>query len=182
MKLQAQLRVGLALAAAVGAIFLSGSGARAAGDPKREASFPLGSSKSGPARYVDANGQLIGYHLDSGVAVRFVGDDNDPISIPLTRAGIAPGVAYFLYESTDCTGPAYVEVDNSSIVRPAFYDYLPGSTTLRYAPRTGTLRVLLSRHLAPEGYSCQSINEPLTVAPWLEATIPAFIAPLKLAR
>ena len=56
----------------------------------------VGTWKSEPARYIDANGQLIGYHLDSGVAVRFVGDDNEPISIPLTRAGIAPSVAYLL--------------------------------------------------------------------------------------
>jgi len=42
-------------------------------------------------------------------------------------------------------------VDDSSIVHPAFYDYLPNSTTLRYAQRTGTLRVLYSRRLAPEG-------------------------------
>jgi len=94
-----------------------------------------------------------GYHLDSGVAARFVGDDNEPISIPLTRAGIAPSVAYFLYESSDCSGPASAEVDDSSIVRPAFYDYLP-TPPLCVTHRVALYRVSLERDTDPSALGC----------------------------
>jgi hypothetical protein len=147
MKFQAELRVGLALAAAAGAFFLSGSGARAAGDPKREASFPLGTSKSGPARYVDANGQLIGYHLDSGVAVRFVGDEKEPISIPLTRAGIAPASRTFSTNRRIAPGRRMWR----STTRPS--SVRPSTTTCRVPQRCAT-----RRERAPSASSFRAVS------------------------
>jgi len=147
---------------------------------------PQGPPGSGPLRYADANSQLVGYHYAQGLTVRFIGGaTGDPVSFPVNVGGVFANGLYYFYESTDCSGTGYALADPSNVVRTGFV--LTSSATLRYAPRTGTVRDLRSQvALTPEGVStgCFAFDGALTRAagPFVEVVLPTFVPPVRLTQ
>ena len=74
--------------------------------------LPSGSQWSA-VRVVDNSGQLVGMLMDHGVLVRQFG--NEWHSIHANSAGFSGDVVLFWYQSSDCTGTAYIAFDQAQV-------------------------------------------------------------------
>ncbi len=163
------------------------SGAAPAVIPPPTVPPPTTPPAPGALRVLDQNGLAIGMLASPGFAARQVGDLW--VGLPLSPTGFQINDTLFtFYQSTDCSGDAYMQLDSMSLPRTGtvIRDGTTGKLTVSYAgePKVASTTILSYAMTTPAGPACYAYWQAPYVSFGKAASLDVtdFVGPFKIVQ